>query len=86
MIRSNPTAIPLRASDLKLLQAEIEKRKAAPDSSSNTTSNGNDRANQGGSKAASGGTAAGVGGEGYNAVQEKDKDRQGRTVAERIGL
>lgn len=27
MIRSNPTAIPLRASDLKHLQAEIDKRK-----------------------------------------------------------
>ncbi|GFZ50992.1 hypothetical protein JCM24511_08750 [Saitozyma sp. JCM 24511] len=29
MIRSNPTAIPLRASDLKLLQSELEKRKQA---------------------------------------------------------
>ncbi|WVQ77504.1 hypothetical protein IAR50_007190 [Cryptococcus sp. DSM 104548] len=28
MIRSNPTAIPLRASDLKILQVEIDKRKA----------------------------------------------------------
>jgi hypothetical protein len=29
MIRSNPTAIPLRAADVKLLQAELERRSHA---------------------------------------------------------
>jgi hypothetical protein len=31
MIRPNPTAIPLRPSDLKHLQAELEKRKTTQD-------------------------------------------------------
>ena len=76
MIRANPTAIPLRTSDLKLLQAEIEKRKATsteptsdPQSTQPSTSTGNAEPK-----------------EGHNAVEEQKKERQGRTKAERIGL
>ncbi|KAK8853385.1 hypothetical protein IAR55_004089 [Kwoniella newhampshirensis] len=37
MIRSNPTAIPLRASDVKLLQIEIDKRRAERESTVSTS-------------------------------------------------
>ena len=79
MIRSNPTAIPLRTSDLKLLQAELDKRRPPPESSTHPQS----QQATGGSSAMA---ANGVNKEAYNAVEEAKKDRQGRTVAERIGL
>ncbi|WVQ94881.1 hypothetical protein IAU59_001965 [Kwoniella sp. CBS 9459] len=90
MIRSNPTAIPLRANDVKLLQAEIDKRKAARESalasaaeSSNAPAAGSHAHAhahadaQGRKKPSSGSTTLGQGG-GVNDER--------RTVAERIGL
>jgi len=75
MIRSNPTAIPLRSSDIKLLQAELDKRKPAPAPTTAATEAGpSDSMGKVASK------------EGYNAVEEGKKERQGRSVAERIGL
>lgn len=83
MIRSNPTSIPLRASDLKHLQAELEKRKAI-----STTA-----APQQQPKQSSGAQGAATPATGIGAHDEHDAvgaarrhERAGRTVAERIGL
>jgi hypothetical protein len=99
MIRSNPTAIPLRASDLKHLQATVEQRKAA----SNTNTNGNDTSNATSSKqpaavessathAQSGARGYGMeqgtsaSGQGHNAGEQRRRDRAAMSVNERIGL
>ena len=83
MIRSNPTAIPLRASDLKLLQAEIERRQGtdAPASaaSGEQPAQGQNQLQQGAQKQTSDG-------QGYNALEDHRKRREGMTAAERIGL
>lgn len=81
MIRSNPTAIPLRASDVKHLQSELDKRKPTPVTVTTTSTE---------PTAAGPSTntlmAKGNNGEAFNAVDEAKKDRQGRSLAERIGL
>ena len=77
MIRSNPTAIPLRASDLKLLQAELDKRKgnsATAQSTKPVPGAGKEKEKEKQLDAV------------FNGVEEGKKDRQGRTVAERIGI
>lgn len=82
MIRSNPTAIPLRASDLKHLQSELEKRK--------TASSGTAPIQQ--KQAGTSGNGTGVKiGTGAQAGPGSTEDvaaagRSGRSVAERIGL
>lgn len=75
MIRSNPTAIGLRASDVKHLQAELDKRKAtsttttsAPAQAQSTTSGGT--------------TMQGA----HNAVEAAKLNKKQQTTAERIGL
>ena len=82
MIRSNPTAIPLRPSDLKHLQTEIEKRKAAQAGSGHISSAEAQSTNERPGTAEVGKKDEGA----FNAVEEGRKERQGRTVAERIGL
>lgn len=75
MIRSNPTAIPLRASDVKLLQAELDKRKngSAPvPTETNTT------------QAAS--STLPVPTQAYNAVEAARQERQQKSRSERIGV
>ncbi|ORY31665.1 hypothetical protein BCR39DRAFT_526185 [Naematelia encephala] len=89
MIRSNPTAIPLRSSDVKLLQAEIDKRRSAsiapePIFNSNPAVNSNSNSNSKGNTGES--ITPVVVGEGYNAVVQERAERQGLSVAERIGL
>ncbi|OCF34231.1 hypothetical protein I317_02441 [Kwoniella heveanensis CBS 569] len=84
MIRSNPTAIPLRANDVKLLQAEIDKRKAAREAASASAS------------AAAASSTSGNGTDSSSSVDPARKglstqthggvDKHGRSVAERIGL
>ncbi|WVF67282.1 hypothetical protein IAT40_002031 [Kwoniella sp. CBS 6097] len=82
MIRSNPTAIPLRAGDVKLLQAEIDKRKAAREATTTSAS---------GSSSGAGtnfNAASNINAQGSKHVSASQGgvDKQGRTVAERIGL
>ncbi|ORX39409.1 hypothetical protein BD324DRAFT_619606 [Kockovaella imperatae] len=83
MIRANPTAISLRTSDLKLLQAEIEKRKGsdAPTQTATEMQTG-----QMTSTSKQNGGVNNTDRAGYNAVEEERRERQGRSVAERIGL
>ncbi|WWD19812.1 hypothetical protein CI109_104276 [Kwoniella shandongensis] len=79
MIRSNPTAIPLRASDVKSLQIEIDKRKAERERHEAnpvqaTPEGGNQASKQaGGEKVMEGSMSGHLG---------KEK----RSVAERIGI
>ncbi|ODO11369.1 hypothetical protein I350_00148 [Cryptococcus amylolentus CBS 6273] len=77
MIRSNPTAIPLRASDLKILQVEIDKRKAereeqeaAGANPQRTTREGERRREEGGERSENG----------------KSREQERRERHERIGL
>jgi hypothetical protein len=78
MIRSNPTAIPLRASDLKHLQATIEERQKAADGTANPAAAG----------ATSNASATGdERGQGSGPAQsQRKKDRAAMSVNERIGL
>jgi len=83
MIRSNPTAIPLRASDLKHLQATIEERQKAADAAANpaaagATSNASAAQEERGQ---SSGTA-----QPQSAAEKRKKDRAAMSVNERIGL
>jgi hypothetical protein len=71
MIRSNPTAIHLRASDVKHLQAELDKRK--PTISANTN------------EPTSTSTSAAPMGP-HNAVEAAKQGKKQQTTAERIGL
>jgi hypothetical protein len=83
MIRSNPTAIPLRASDLKHLQATIEERQKVADTTANTaaagaTSKSSDtREERAQSSAAT---------HPQSAAEQRKKDRAAMSVNERIGL
>jgi hypothetical protein len=95
MIRSNPTAIPLRASDLKLLQAEIEKRRSDSERARLGASAGDQagaaQTGPGGQKDATAeskarGKAKDAVGQPRNAVEENRRRREGMTAAERIGL
>lgn len=77
MIRSNPTAIPLRPSDVKALQVELERRRQ-PQEAQETQSQRTER-----------GTAS----EGNESVTERaprqvmtQPPRDNRSVQERIGL
>ncbi|WVR09596.1 hypothetical protein IAU60_006668 [Kwoniella sp. DSM 27419] len=83
MIRSNPTGIPLRATDVKLLQAEIDKRKAEREAATaeqaGTGGGVSDRTQQTAK-------AGGAGRPGPDGVTEERRDKQGRSVADRIGL
>lgn len=78
MIRPNPTAIPLRASDVKLLQAELDKRKAA------TTTQTQSPPDEG--QAHAGNAKPTQTKQGYDAVEAARLERQQRSAAERIGL
>lgn len=78
MIRSNPTAIPLRPSDVKALQVELERRRQ-PQEAQETQSQRTER-------------GAGAG-EGNESVTERaprqvmtQPPRDNRSVQERIGL
>lgn len=75
MIRSNPTAIPLRASDVKLLQAELDKRKnsSAPSPTDTTT-------------APAVSSALPAPAQAYNAVDAARQERQQKSRNERIGV
>ncbi|WRT70044.1 uncharacterized protein IL334_007038 [Kwoniella shivajii] len=81
MIRSNPTAIPLRANDVKLLQSEIDKRKAARegDSSTSTKHDQGEKGKKAVEEASGSGSGLGIDG-------EERRDKYGRSLAERIGL
>lgn len=86
MIRSNPTAIPLRASDLKHLQSELEKRKSL-------TTNATSAQTQLPATGMTGGKPSGqVHGRSATSVEPVDgaaetrRERAARSVAERIGL
>jgi len=75
MIRSNPTAIPLRASDVKILQTQLEKRKVA------------DQTNPPQLQNASGESDTRKGQEtNHDAVDAARQERQQKTARERIGL
>ena len=77
MIRPNPTAIPLRASDVKLLQQEIEKRRMESEPSRpdpTATSSKQEKSGERGTN------------QGWDAVSSAKEDRRGKTVSERIGL
>ncbi|WVW86354.1 hypothetical protein I302_108398 [Kwoniella bestiolae CBS 10118] len=78
MIRSNPTAIPIRANDIKLLQSEIDKRKAAKEAAQPQaqTQVKPDEVNK--KQKPAGDEVFGLG--------DERRDRQGRSVADRIGL
>ncbi|KAK6909104.1 hypothetical protein L486_01238 [Kwoniella mangroviensis CBS 10435] len=78
MIRSNPTAIPIRANDIKLLQAEIDKRKTAREAAQSQVQAKTNEVEGNRGKQQKGDEVFGLG--------EERKDRQGRSVAERIGL
>jgi hypothetical protein len=83
MIRSNPTAIPLRASDLKHLQATIEERQKAADTTANSTAAGatsSASATQDGQGQSSAPTQP------QSAAEQRKKDRAAMSVNERIGL
>jgi hypothetical protein len=83
MIRSNPTAIPLRASDLKHLQATIEERQKAADTTANSTAAGatsNTLATQDQRGQSSAPTQP------QSAAEQRKKDRAAMSVNERIGL
>lgn len=83
MIRSNPTAIPLRASDLKHLQSELEKRKAPASAAAQPNAHQQAGASSGGAGGEmGGGTQAEPRGMEGGAVS----GRAGKSVAERIGL
>jgi hypothetical protein len=93
MIRSNPTAIPLRASDLKHLQATVEQRKKAASnanptdpSRATTTDQPQDRPDARGEAAATATSLGSAQGQGHNTVEKRRKERAGMTVNERIGL
>jgi hypothetical protein len=75
MIRSNPTAIPLRASDVKLLQAELDKRKNGSAVSPAATT-----------PAPAGSSTLPVPTQAYNAVDAARQERQQKPRNERIGL
>jgi hypothetical protein len=81
MIRSNPTAIPLRASDLKHLQTAIEKRQQSTDAAAServaesTNPAREDKTKQGSSTAQT-----------LNPAEQRKKDRAAMSVNERIGL
>jgi hypothetical protein len=83
MIRSNPTAIPLRASDLKHLQATIEDRQKAADATANpaaagaTSKSSDTRDERAQSSAAT---------QPQSAAEQRKKDRAAMSVNERIGL
>lgn len=83
MIRSNPTAIPLRASDLKHLQETIEQRHKAADAAVNPTaadltqSASNTEAERG---------HAGDPAQPQSAVEQRKKDKAAMSRNERIGL
>jgi hypothetical protein len=91
MIRSNPTAIPLRPSDLKHLQAELEKRKLAenPTSNSSTSPQTGNTVEEDKDKRREKDKGKDREKEqiiGRNTVEERRLERQGRSTAERIGL
>ena len=73
MIRSNPTAIPLRATDVKILQVELERRKVADKSSTEQTATEQTNARK-------------VKDVNYDAVNDAKQDRQQKSARERIGL
>ena len=77
MIRSNPTAIPLRASDVKSLQLELDKRRA--------TREGTILSTAGAQKGKVGQVDAEMRGPDEEVAQRR-KEREEKTVAERIGL
>lgn len=83
MIRPNPTAIPLRASDVKLLQAEMEKRRAMHTGEKITDETS--PLGAGGDKGESGASEKGREQGGYDAVHAAAERRQGLSAAERIG-
>jgi hypothetical protein len=86
MIRSNPTAIPLRASDLKHLQETIEKRQQAADQAA---SNVQTDPTQGASTSRNKDTQTQSGrpeSQTHDAMQQRKKDRAAMSVNERIGI
>lgn len=83
MIRSNPTAIPLRASDLKHLQATIEERQKAADAAANPAAAG---ATSNASAAQEGRGQSSGAAQPQSAAEKRKKDRAAMSVNERIGL
>jgi hypothetical protein len=84
MIRSNPTAIPLRASDLKHLQATIEERQKAADANANPAAAGATSSNA--STTQDGRGQSSVPSQPRSAAEQRKKDRAAMSVNERIGL
>jgi hypothetical protein len=85
MIRSNPTAIPLRASDLKHLQASIKQRQRAADAAPNPTSGeASQTAPVSQEERGQSGNAAQA--QPASATEQRKKDRAAMSVNERIGL
>ena len=83
MIRSNPTAIPLRASDLKHLQETIEQRQKSADAASNPLAA--DVTHTASANQAEGGHSS-KSSQPQSAVEQRKKDRAAMSVNERIGL
>jgi hypothetical protein len=83
MIRSNPTAIPLRASDLKHLQATIEERQKAADANANPAAAG---ATSSASATQDGRGQSSAPSQPQSTAEQRKKDRAAMSVNERIGL
>jgi len=83
MIRSNPTAIPLRASDLKHLQATIEERQKAADATANPAAAG--ATSTASATREERGQSSGPA-QPQSAAEQRKKDRAAMSVNERIGL
>lgn len=80
MIRSNPTAIPLRADDIKHLQAAIKDRKDKEARGNGATMVADPANTQSASSARPADTQP------YNAAEQRKKDKAAMSVNDRIGL
>ena len=83
MIRSNPTAIPLRASDLNHLQATKEDRQKATDATANPAAAG--ATSTASATREERGQSSGPA-QPQSAAEQRKKDRAAMSVNERIGL
>lgn len=80
MIRSNPTAIPLRADDIKHLQSAIKQRKEQASEDTGATAQAGAANNQQPSSNRPGDAQP------YNAAEQRRKDKAAMSVNDRIGL
>ncbi|WWC91897.1 uncharacterized protein L201_006846 [Kwoniella dendrophila CBS 6074] len=92
MIRSNPTAIPLRANDVKLLQSEIDKRKLAREAieqqqqQQQQTKTTQAHQNKDTQKNKNNSNSNNNRGDEIFGLGQEKKDKYGKSIADRIGL